>query len=139
MREHLTFPFPDQRFPEGLGAVIQQTVLSGEMPARLVVHTDHNSWMVGDGITDPNAPGACAAAHMAHVVRCNSSVAALSSLPLGHQARREGPGHPWIVSRFEWESEPDTPFPECCGAGKPKPSLSLRWFLRMPRRGSRPP
>jgi hypothetical protein len=43
---HLAFPFPDDVFPDELGAVVQQTVLDGSMPAILVVHTDENSWLV---------------------------------------------------------------------------------------------
>jgi hypothetical protein len=49
----LPFPFPDDVFPEQLGAVIQRTVLTGEEPGRLVIHTEGNGWLVGDGINDP--------------------------------------------------------------------------------------
>ena len=107
MRQHVPFPFPDQRLRVELGAVVQETVLGGQLPARLVVHTDDNNWMVGDGVNDPNESGACIATHMSHVVARDGSVAALSALPLGHQAERPGLGQPWIISRFEWEPEPE--------------------------------
>jgi hypothetical protein len=91
----IPWPFPDGRFPANLGAVIQQTVLSGALPARLVIHDQDDDWSVGDGVNDPNAPGACAVAHMAHVLDRNSSVAGLASLPPGWAATREGPAWPW--------------------------------------------
>lgn len=104
MHRHLPFPFKDNRFPHDLGAVIQLTVLDGHAPAREVIHTLDNSWLVGDGATDPNAPGACVAACLLHVIEQNSSVAGLADLPLGHVAHREDPGHPWIIDLHEWES-----------------------------------
>jgi hypothetical protein len=52
------FPFPDGQFPSELGAVIQRTVLDGTEPARVVIHADEGGWLVGDGVNDPNLPGA---------------------------------------------------------------------------------
>jgi hypothetical protein len=92
---HVAWPFPGSRFPDDLGAVIQQTVLSGELPACIVVHDSENDWCVGDGLNDPNIPEACVVAHMSHVLAWNSSVAELASLPPGSEARRDGPGQPW--------------------------------------------
>ena len=85
---------------------MQRTVLDGELPALLVVHTAENDWCVGDGINDPNEPAAWVASHMKHVIERNSSVATLANLPPGHQAQRDAPGSPWIVSHFEFEPEP---------------------------------
>jgi hypothetical protein len=58
--QHLPFPFEGGVFPEKLGAVVQRTVLDGHEPAREVVHADDGSWLVGDGVNDPNPPGASA-------------------------------------------------------------------------------
>src|SRR5437764_6171231 len=67
MWQFVDFPFPDDRFPSQLAAVIQRTVLEGQLPARYVAHTDDNSWIVGDSINDPNDEGAAVAAHIRHV------------------------------------------------------------------------
>jgi len=56
MFQHMPFPFPDGRFPDSLGAVVQRTVLSGDFPAREVVHTPDGSWLIGDGVTNIGAP-----------------------------------------------------------------------------------
>lgn len=42
MFQHRPFPFPDGRFPQDLGAVIQKTVLEGKEPATVVIHTEDN-------------------------------------------------------------------------------------------------
>jgi hypothetical protein len=101
MRRRVAFPFPHDRFPDELGAVVQRTVLNGESPARLVVHFDDNSWAAGDGVNDPNEPAALIATHIAHVIERNSSVAELATLQLGYEARRTGPGSPWVVRRHD--------------------------------------
>jgi hypothetical protein len=104
--QRMPFPFPDDEFPPELGALVQNTVLSGERPAREVVHTPDGSWLVGDGVDDPNAPGACTATHIGHVVERNSSVARLASMPPGHWGRRGGPGERWIVSPLvDWDED----------------------------------
>ncbi len=105
MIRHMPFPFSDGRFPPELGAVIQRTVLDGHEPAREVIHDEENNWLVGDGITDPNLPGASVASHMRHVIERNSSVAELASLPLGHIATREGPGTPWVIAPHEYSTD----------------------------------
>jgi len=96
------FPFPEGVFPPNLGAVVQRRVLSGELPAREVIHTDDNSWAVCELVHDPNAPGEAVVAHMSHVVERNSSVAELASLPCGYRATRSGPGEPWAITKLEW-------------------------------------
>jgi hypothetical protein len=101
MYRHLPFPFENDRFPDTLGAVIQRTVLEGHEPAREVIHSADNSWLVGDGINDPNEPGAVVAACMLHVIEQNSSVTKLATLPLGHAARRDNPGRPWVIEPYD--------------------------------------
>ncbi|MCB0968261.1 MAG: hypothetical protein KDB37_15625 [Ilumatobacter sp.] len=106
MFQHLPFPFEGRTFPRRLGAVVQRTVLSGEAPAREVVHTPDGSWLVGDGINDPNEPDACVATHIWHAIDRNSSMTELSDLPPGHIATRSGPGDHWTVSPLQWSNEP---------------------------------
>ena len=105
MLQHVPFPFPDGRFPAKLGAVVQRRVLSGELPAREVIHTEENSWLVGDLVHDPNEPGECIVTHISHVVERNSSVASLASLPCGQRATRGGPGEPWTITKLEWSDD----------------------------------
>jgi hypothetical protein len=100
MFQHLPFPFEDGRFPDSLGAVVQRTVLNGEQPAREVVHAPDGSWLVGDGVHDPNVPGASVATHLVHAYDAhtwNHTVAELATMPPGHIAQRPGPGEPWVV------------------------------------------
>ena len=63
MFQHLPSPFADDRFPDSLSAVVQRTVLSGEYPAREVVHAPDGSWLIGDGVNDPHPPGASSASN----------------------------------------------------------------------------
>lgn len=100
----MPFPYDGDRFPPALGAVVQNTVLCGEQPAREVIHTPDGDWCVGDGVNDPNAPGAATATHMAHAVKRNSSLASLASMPPGHIAHRVDPGHEWEVQALtNWD------------------------------------
>ena len=104
MFRHLPFPFADDRFPGSLGAVVQRTVLSGEFPAREVVHAPDGSWLIGDGVHDPNLPDASIVTHIWHAISTNSSIADLATLPPGHIARRPGPGQPWTITVLEgWD------------------------------------
>lgn len=103
MVRRVPFPFEDGRFPAELGAVVQRTVLSGAEPARVVIHDSEGDWAVGDGVNDPNVPGALLATHIRHVVERNSSVAALASMPPGHIATRVDPGSPWSIEPHAWE------------------------------------
>lgn len=110
MFRQLPFPFRDGRFPDELGAVVQRTVLSGALPAREVVHAPDGSWLVGDGVNDPNLPGASVATHMSHAVERNSSIAELATMPPGHLASRSGPGEAWTVAVLEgWDAEDSAP------------------------------
>ena len=98
----LPFPFDDDIFPATLGAVVQRTVLDGREPAREVTHAADGSWLVGDGVNDPNEPDAVVVTHISHVVERNSSVAGLATLPLGHVARRNQPGDEWVREPHAW-------------------------------------
>lgn len=98
MFQFLPFPFDGDVFPRQLGAVIQRTILRGEEPAREVVHADDGSWLVGDGVNDPNEPGACVASHIWHAIEQNSAMVELVKMPPGHWATRSGPGDKWLVS-----------------------------------------
>ena len=104
MFRHLSFPFEGDVFPPNLGAVIQLTVLHGDEPAREVVHARDGSWLVGDGINDPNAPGAAVASHMVHAVERNSSIAELAVMPPGYNATRSGPGASRAIEPHVWPS-----------------------------------
>jgi hypothetical protein len=106
MFRYLPFPFSDGRFPDSLGAMVQGTVLSGECPAREVAHTPDGSWLIGDGVNDPNLPGASTATHIWHAIATNSSIANLATMPPGHIAQRPGPGQPWTINILEaWADE----------------------------------
>jgi hypothetical protein len=101
MFQRLPFPFDADEFPAAaLGAVIQRTVLDGK-PAREVIHAQDGSWLVGDGINDPNPPGASVATHIWHAIERNSSVRSLASMPPGHIAKRQGPGREWQILALE--------------------------------------
>ena len=101
----MPFPFDGDAFPVTLGAVVQRTVLDGTEPAREVIHAADGSWLVGDGVSDPNEPDAVVVTHIVHVVARNSSVAELASLPPGHIATRKQPGDPWLRERHQWPKE----------------------------------
>jgi hypothetical protein len=105
MVRRLRWPFPGGEFPEDLGAVVQRTVLDGRLPALVVAHADDGDWMVGDGVNDPNEPGATIATHMRHVVDRDPTVGALAELPPGSRADRESAAHPWVVSHFAYEGD----------------------------------
>ena len=106
MFQHLPFPFDGDEFPAALGAVIQRTVLDGVEPAREVIHAPDGSWLVGDGVNDPNLPGVSVATHIWHAIERNSSLRSLASMPPGHIAKRDGPGRDWqILLLVGWEDD----------------------------------
>ncbi|OJF10846.1 hypothetical protein BG844_29660 [Couchioplanes caeruleus subsp. caeruleus] len=84
--------------------MIQRTVLTGQEPARVVIHDEDNDWLVGDGVNDPN-DGASVVACMKHLADTDPTVAELASLPLGHIAERDEPLHPWTISVHQWPDE----------------------------------
>ncbi|QGN47519.1 hypothetical protein GKC29_12155 [Micromonospora sp. WMMC415] len=100
---HVAFPFEDGRFPPNLGAVVQRTVLTGQEPARVVIHDGDNDWLVGDGVNDPN--GASVVACISHVADADPAVAALAALPVGYIAERDEPHLPWTISVHAWPDE----------------------------------
>lgn len=99
------FPFPEGRFPDRLGAVVQRTVLDGHEPARVVIHDEDNDWLVGDGVNDPNLPGASVVACISHIAAADSSLAELASLPIGHIAERDDSNLSWTISLHEWPDD----------------------------------
>jgi len=98
----MELPFAGDRFPDALGAVVQLTVLNGLEPAREVIHAEDGSWLVGDGVNDPNAAGASTVTHIWHAIHQNSSIAELAIVPPGHMARRVGPGTEWRTEPLAW-------------------------------------
>lgn len=100
MVQRVAFPFVDGRFPRELGAVVQVSVLTGEQPAREVVHTSDGSWAVSDRVGDPNLPGASVATHISHAVQRDPSIAELATMPPGHLAHRSGTDAPWSIAVF---------------------------------------
>lgn len=98
IRQHVPFPFQGESFPRDLGAVVQGTVLSGDVPAREVVHGADGSWHVGDGVSDPDLPGASMITQISHAVRWNTSIAGLATMGPGHVAERSDPGKPWQIA-----------------------------------------
>jgi hypothetical protein len=109
MFQRLPFPFANGEFPQELGAGVQRTILRGEEPARTVVHTADGSWLVGDGVHDPNEPGAAIYTHIWHAIESDPSIAGLATMPPGTEATREGPGDPWKFEPHEWPDEDETP------------------------------
>jgi len=104
IHQHLPFPFRGGQFPNNLGAVVQGTVLSGDVPAREVVHTTDGSWLIGDGVSDLKLPGASMLSHISHAVQWNSSIAELATMGPGHIAERPDPGRPWQIAALQdWD------------------------------------
>lgn len=102
MFRRLPFPFPNGEFPAELGAVVQRSVLDGIEPAREVIHTDDGDWIVGDGVSDPNEPGAVVATHIWHAIERNSSIVGLAQLQPGQIATRKSPDDEWTITDHEW-------------------------------------
>jgi hypothetical protein len=57
---------------------------------------------VGDDVDDPNVEGASVAVHLRHVVDHDPSVEALSTLPVGFQARRASAFDEWEITPFAY-------------------------------------
>jgi hypothetical protein len=100
------WPFEGNRFPRDLGAVVMKTVLNEGRPVLQFVHSPDNSWLLADGVNDPNASGACIATHLRHVLEMDSSLEELASLPIGYQANRKALGEPWVIEPFSYEDDP---------------------------------
>jgi hypothetical protein len=94
----IPWPYADGKFPSNLGAVVQLTVLDGALPALVVHHLRNGDWGIGDGVNDPNLPGAAVLTHIWHAIEQNGSIAGLAHVPPGHVARRQSPADNWVVS-----------------------------------------
>jgi len=70
-----------------------------------VVHADDGSWLIGDGVNDPNIPGATTVTHMWHAIEGNSSIQELATMLPGHVARRNGGGAEWRIEPLAWLDE----------------------------------
>lgn len=99
------FPFPDGRFPHELGAVVQKTVFAGQLPALSVIHAADGGWMIGDGVNDPNVPGACAVHCLAHIADLDPAISMTAALAPGYAAYREAVGDPWAVAPFDFDDD----------------------------------
>ena len=97
----LPWPFEQAEFPPNLGAVVQWTVANGDYPALFVGHAHDNSWLVGDGVSDPNVAGACAAMCIWAAIEHDSSMQALADLPAGWAAERDTASDPWRRAPFQ--------------------------------------
>ena len=101
--QHVPFPFSDGRFPPHLDAMVQRRVVDGELPALTVIHTADNSWVVLDGVNDPNLDGACVIDAMTHLVEDDPSLAVLAQLDVGQRADREHAADVWQAFPYEVE------------------------------------
>lgn len=100
---HVPYPFPDGRFPATLGATVQRTVADGELPALTVIHTPDNSWVVLDGVNDPNVDGGIVIDAMVHLVEDDPTLAVTARLEVGHRADREHVGGVWVWVPYQPE------------------------------------
>ncbi|MFF3762538.1 hypothetical protein ACFYYR_00345 [Streptomyces sp. NPDC001922] len=115
----VAFPFPEGRFPRDLGAVVQRTVAEGDLPALTVVHDTDGDWLVGDGVNDPNLPGACIVHCLVHLAEADPSLAETATLPPGYAAYRDGPDQPWSIEPFSYEDGSDVPAPPAASGESP--------------------
>jgi hypothetical protein len=83
--------------------IVQRTVIDGNRPALFVIHDDEGDWLVGDGVSDPNLPGASGVFHMSHLLAIDSTIGQTADLPVGFFAERSSPDEPWVVAEFRYE------------------------------------
>ncbi|MGP3921420.1 hypothetical protein [Nonomuraea sp. 10N515B] len=102
---HVPFPFPGGKFPPGLVAVVQRTVIIGGLPALIVIHDDENDWLIGDDITDASDPDASAICHVAHIIDLDPRVAETASVPCGYAARRASKEDAWVLEEWRYEED----------------------------------
>jgi hypothetical protein len=62
-----------------------------------VVHTAEDTWVVLDGVNDPDEDGAVVIEAMAHLVEADPTLSVLARLDIGHRADRERVGKRWQV------------------------------------------
>jgi hypothetical protein len=101
----IAWPYPDGRFPEALGVVVQRTVLEGREPARAVVHDADGDWLASDQVNDPNEPGAAVLVCMRHLVDDDPSLGELATMPPGTVAWRAGHGDAWTFDEHRYPDE----------------------------------
>jgi hypothetical protein len=101
----LWWPYPGGRFPVNLGALVQRTILDGQEPVRVVVHDRVRDWGVGDGIDDPDQPGASVVSSMWRLADADPTLQELATMAPGTLAYRESPGDPWQFDDYEYTVE----------------------------------
>lgn len=89
-------PFPEDRFPDNLGAVAQRTVARGEFPALFVIHDFENDWLIGGGDHDIDDAGIY---HIRHVVDHDPTIEETAKLPVGFMASRSSIDEPWTFEK----------------------------------------
>ena len=77
----------------------------GQLPALSVIHATDGAWIVGDGVNDPNVPGACAVHRMAHIADLDPTISVTAALAPGYAAYREAVGDSWAVAPFDFTDE----------------------------------
>jgi hypothetical protein len=97
MRFDIPWPFPNNRFPDDLGAVVMNSVLDGHRPALQVVHFETGDWGVADGTATPRVRN-LTATHLRHVLDRDPTLAELATMEPGYQADRDAVGEPWLIS-----------------------------------------
>lgn len=97
MRRDIPWPFPNDQFPDDLGAVVMNSVLDGRRPALQVVHFDTGIWGVADAIDSPSVRN-MTATHLRHVLAGDPTIAELAIMQPGNQANRDAVGDPWVIA-----------------------------------------
>jgi len=97
MRVDIPWPFPNDRFPDDLGAVVMDSVLEGRRPALQIVHFENGHWGVADAIDWPKVRN-MTATHLRHVLEQDPTIAELATMQPGYQADRDAVGDPWVIS-----------------------------------------
>jgi hypothetical protein len=97
MRFDIPWPFPDDRFPDDLGAVVMHSILDGRRPALQVVHFEDGTWGVADAIDTPTERN-MTATHLRHVLDRDPTIAELATMGPGYQADRDVVDDAWLIS-----------------------------------------
>lgn len=91
------WPFED---PPNVGVFTQRTILEEGHPILLVVHDEEDGgWQFLDG--GPVRMDSALLVLLKNILRHDPSLAGLADLPPGWQARRTGPGAPWVREKSE--------------------------------------
>ncbi|WP_329493464.1 hypothetical protein [Kitasatospora herbaricolor] len=72
-----------------------------------MIHVDEGDWLIGDGVNDPNLPGASGVYSIACMAEVDPSLAGTAALRPGFAAYRDGPGLPWTIEPFSYEDDED--------------------------------